>query len=306
MCNSMLHSVLEFSETRPETLTAAAALCARLEEPDKALGLCDKALAADSTHAQALIVQGNLLLERQDFQGAISSFTGALQCPIKPLDAFRGVVRALLSRADAVMDVSPQHAAHCRKESLFIARKCSKMFPRNAHAFALLGISMLHSGEDSSVVRPVLEQALEMARLEPCVDATLAMAELLVREKKIDDAVTLLKEELESFPQNASALHVHIGEALELGERFDEAALHYKEALRQGHIAGAEEGLQRVLRRVQGDAEGEYDEDEYAIHGDERGDASFLESDDRTAGSDEDGNDSTAELMDEMQAGEMY
>uniref|UniRef100_A0A7S2WJE0 Anaphase-promoting complex subunit 7 n=1 Tax=Rhizochromulina marina TaxID=1034831 RepID=A0A7S2WJE0_9STRA len=236
--NRLAHDLLCASEMRPEPWVALSLHAECQGDRDRALQYVDKAIDLGPSCVLGHLVKGEIMLKIGKPDLAIMSFFRAKENR-KELRCYHGLVEAYLDASKF-------------KEASVTAREAISNLPGNATAVALLGrvlatASTQHPDKDRA--RKLFAQALE---LDPrCVEATIGLVDLHLRNREFDQCVELLEAALQD--QNQASLHAKLGDVLALQQRYSEALEHYHTAISLNpDIEEAKEGLERLEKRMRG------------------------------------------------------
>lgn len=232
--NKLVHDLLNIDPASAETFVALSVLWERKDER-KALSYAEKSLRIDDRHIPGHIMKGNLFLQFNRPDAAVTAFRAAQE--LRPdLRSYQGLVRSYL-------------ALNKIKEALFFAREAMKAMPQSAKALKLVGDVHASNSGGREKARKFYESAL---RLEPgFLGAALALAELHVVEGRNKDAVSLLERYLKDWADDS--LHVKLAQVFAATNMLSEALSHYQAALRiNPQNEAAKKGLDRLEKQMKG------------------------------------------------------
>jgi tetratricopeptide (TPR) repeat protein len=189
----------------------------------QAAAIYRQVLASQPNHTDCMFLLGIVSLEDGHPDRALDLFSRAVK--LKPRNsAYHSSMAAAL------------HALGRRDEAIASYREALLHQPGNLDVQIQLGILLGECGDlagEEAQYRLVLRQAPgadpDVARVQ--VDARFKLANLLVRRKRLDDAISEFRQVLRQRPDFAAA-HLHLGAALFDRSAFEESERCYREALR--------------------------------------------------------------------------
>jgi len=144
--------------------------------------------------------------------------------------------------------------------------------PNSSRAQCLPAIVLAHVQDEDEQKKAKEILAGILKKDTSCLDAVLALTKLYRLQEKYDEAIAFLKEFLGKH--NKDFLHTAMGDVLVAAQKFDEASIHYAEALKINPLCEvATQGLEAIERLVNGGAEDreeegeEEDEEEFQAEG---------------------------------------
>jgi cytochrome c-type biogenesis protein CcmH/NrfG len=139
-----------------------------------------------------------------------------------------------------------------------IAREALQRAPRNARALTLVGRVLSWGPEGRAKAHKAFSNALTVDPTSE--EAVIGLAELLVVESKIPDALQLLSSQVQQ--RSTEALHLKLAEVLVAAGNNAEALIHLHIALgKNPHSTAARDEIDRIDRIVKGGEVAESDGD---------------------------------------------
>lgn len=183
---------------------------------------------------QGFVERGREYLEQGLFEKALVEFKEALKADPNDVAANLGRAKALLSLGDG-------------RSALRWAKMATVLAPENVAAWEVLGNVYLH---DSNQDYPRAEEAFRKElEVDPNrLEGSLSLARALSFEKKVEEAVIVLRRAVEHHPENTS-LMVKLAESYYVLRKLDKAEELVREVLAKDPSSSE---ARRVLDQVEG------------------------------------------------------
>uniref|UniRef100_H2UTH9 Anaphase promoting complex subunit 7 n=2 Tax=Takifugu rubripes TaxID=31033 RepID=H2UTH9_TAKRU len=180
----------------------------------RALYLGAKAIQLNSNSVQALLLKGAALRNMGRVQEAIIHFREAMRLAPCRLDCYEGLIDCYL-------------ASNGIREAMGMANNIYKTLGANAQTLTILATVCLEDPVTQEKAKTLLDKAL--AQRPDYTKAVVKMAELLSREQKYEEGITLLRSALAD--QSDCVLHRMLGDFLVAINDYQEAMDQYSIAL---------------------------------------------------------------------------
>ncbi|ORZ19949.1 hypothetical protein BCR41DRAFT_32336 [Lobosporangium transversale] len=249
--NKLARDLRDCNDKHPDTWCVMALLWDVEQEKDKALQMVHKALELQPDHYGALQLRGQLLMETKPNE-SLKSFRDANRIE-KDIISYEGLVNAyiLLGR---------------QLEAVGTAKEVMELMSDSAHALAIYGIAIYHSGEERvDEALEVLQKAISMDA--GCIQAALCLVTIYEKLERYDEAIQILDQQIDYQPPDA--IHVRKAEIYTTMEQWEKAFLSYQSAISANFDnVRAKEGMARVEKILTGGD----DEDDDGVEGSDNND----------------------------------
>ncbi|KAG8226886.1 hypothetical protein J437_LFUL005645 [Ladona fulva] len=206
--------VVALSEYGPETWVAMGYYAHAVRKNAKAVYFAHKACLIDPRNVEALILKGLVLLEMKKWQEAGNHFREAVHLAPQRYEPHKGL-------ADCYI------AMHRTREALTVASSACKQLGQTPRALTLYASVLMKDPVASARAKGLLEKALQQDRTH--LPAVYLLAEIYEQEMMLENAVSLLKEQVEIQP--TCKLHQMLGDLLARMHDEEKALDHYSIAL---------------------------------------------------------------------------
>eukprot|EP01125_Pyxidicula_operculata_P003970 TRINITY_DN1559_c0_g1_i1.p1 TRINITY_DN1559_c0_g1~~TRINITY_DN1559_c0_g1_i1.p1 ORF type:complete len:533 (-),score=107.41 TRINITY_DN1559_c0_g1_i1:269-1867(-) len=261
--NVLAHDLLQANPYRSETWAAITMYYDAKSRKEKAMFHIEKAIDSDQMNPMAHYYKGIIYRSLKQYELCISSFKNA-RAISRDVPSNKALIEAYVEFSDI-------------NSALNIAKEVSKNYPNNIRAQCLPAYVYAHSADTTHQTKAeqiyvgILKNhpsssssSTSSTSTSPptCIDAVLGLASLHLIRKNYDAAIKLLKEHLDKY--NLASLHIIMGDVYMASEKYDDALIHYGDALKINPICEqALQGVEKIERLLRGDTAGDdNDEDE--------------------------------------------
>ncbi|XP_071448607.1 anaphase-promoting complex subunit 7, partial [Hetaerina americana] len=222
--------LVAISEYGPETWVAMGYYAHAVRKNAKAVYFAHKACLIDPRNVEALILKGLVLLEMKKWQEAGLHFREAMLLAPHRYEPHCGL-------ADCYI------AMHRTREALTVASSACKQLGQTPRALTLYASVLMKDPVGSARAKGLLEKALQQDRTH--LPAVYLLAEIYEQEMLLENAVALLKEQVDIQP--TCKLHQMLGDLYSRMHDADKALDHYNMSLSlDPNNRRALDGMQRL------------------------------------------------------------
>ncbi|KAG0370945.1 hypothetical protein BC939DRAFT_446899 [Gamsiella multidivaricata] len=241
--NKLAGDLLGYNDKHPDAWCVQGLYWETVGNKERALLMVSRALQIKADHCGALQLRGQLLMETTPLK-ALQSFREAYRIE-KNINTYEGLVNTYV-----LMERMP--------EAMDMAKEAKKLMPDSAHALAIYGMAVYHTGDqDSNAAQDILKEALQM---DPgCVEAASCLVMIYENQGQYDEAIQILDQQVDYQPPDT--VHVRKAEIYTATEQWEHALASYQSALSANpDNARAKEGMAHVERVLNGGDEEDEDE----------------------------------------------